>query len=172
MNDHNHSAPVTPKVKEDIKKKVISQLKVGAKPSVIHKELVNNSESSSRKDIPTVQQMYNWKHNLTMEYLPSPDAIANIIQNYSNLFLQAIELHPVLNIALASTWGLNVLSNCKHTIIDGTFELCEKKLILTTVMAYRDGIAVPCAYLLSNSKEQENYKAFFEVIQQVILIDF
>ncbi len=77
--------------------------------------------------------------------------------------------------------GLDVLARAKHFIVDGTFDLCEESLIVTTIMAYQHGVAIPCAWLLSDSKERENYKKFFEVIKvatgnrmnpESLLVDF
>jgi len=35
--------------------------------------------------------------------------------------------------------------------------------MLTTILGIHDGLAIPCAYLLSNSKETHNYQMFYSV---------
>ncbi len=84
--------------------------------------------------------MYNWKHQI-----------------------RRIELFPHINLIFAGTAGIDLLSHAKHVIADGTFDICEEKLILTTIMAYSEGVSIPAAYLLSNSKETENYKVYLMV---------
>ena len=84
---------------------------------------------------------------------------------YHQNFLQKIEFFPVINIIYAGNSGLNILVNAKQVIIDGTFDLCEGKLILNTIMGYHEGVAIPCAYFLTSSKEKENYKIFFQTIK-------
>jgi hypothetical protein len=45
--------------------------------------------------------------------------------------------------------GLGVLACSKYVIMDGTFELVEEKLVLTTLMGYHDGIAILCTCQIS-----------------------
>ncbi len=53
--------------------------------------------------------------------------------------------------------------NSKHVIVDGTFDTTECKLVLTTILALHEDVGIPCAYLLSSSKETDNYEAFYTV---------
>jgi hypothetical protein len=78
-------------------------------------------------------------------------------------FARDIRFHPHAHITLASKFGLNLLSKSKYTIVDSTFDVSECKLLLTTLMGFHDGIALPCAYLLSNSQETHNYESFYRV---------
>jgi hypothetical protein len=71
--------------------------------------------------------------------------------------------HPTIMVVLASAFGLGVLSKSAEVFIDGTFQTTECKLVLTILMGLVDGVAIPCAYLLSNSRETTTYKTFFEV---------
>jgi hypothetical protein len=48
-------------------------------------------------------------------------------------------------------------------LVDGTFGTTECGVPLTVLLAILDGIAVPCAYLLSDSREAATYKSFFKV---------
>jgi hypothetical protein len=63
----------------------------------------------------------------------------------------------------AGASGLNMLAESKYMIVDGTFDLVEEKLVLTTLMGYHDDIALPCAYFLSECKTHESYLQFFQV---------
>lgn len=71
---HNHP-PLPPdkqRISFEAKEVVMSQLAVGAKPSVIQRYLVNNASGPiSRKDVPTMQQMYNWSHQMVAATLPT-----------------------------------------------------------------------------------------------------
>jgi hypothetical protein len=48
-------------------------------------------------------------------------------------------------------------------VVDGTFKTTEAKLVLTTIFGYHDGIAIPSAYLLSDSSETDTYESFYRV---------
>lgn len=62
-----------------------------------------------------------------------------------------------------SDGGLKILMDSKYVIVDGTFDLVEGNLVLTTMMGYHDDIAIPCAYYLSELKTHNSYYDFFEV---------
>jgi WRKY DNA -binding domain len=82
QNPHNHPPPKKPPTKPEVKQGVISQLSVGAKPTAILRNLVNNAdEPISRKNVPTKQQMYNWQHQLNIANLPTGN------QHLSSFFL-------------------------------------------------------------------------------------
>jgi hypothetical protein len=61
-----------------------------------------------------------------------------------------------------------VFSNqeCGH----GTFDLIENKLILMTLMAYHEGIAIPAAYLVSDLRTKAVYQTFFQVTLSLSLL--
>jgi hypothetical protein len=51
---------------------VKGQLKVGAKVSAIHSRLINDAEEPiTRKNVPSKQQMHNWKHQMAMMQMPT-----------------------------------------------------------------------------------------------------
>jgi hypothetical protein len=86
-------------------------------------------------------------------------------------FLRSTQLHPTIAIALASDFGLSVLNKSKYVIVDGTFSTTECDLVLSTLLGFHEDIAIPCAYLLSNSKETKTYKAFYEVILVLVFVN-
>jgi hypothetical protein len=61
----------------------------------------------------------------------------------------------------ASESRLSVLASSNYVIMNGTFDLVEEKLVLTTLMGYHDSIAIPSAYYLSNLKTHESYLKYF-----------
>jgi hypothetical protein len=67
--------------------------------------------------------------------------------------------------------GLGVLACNKYVIMDGTFELVEEKLVLTTLMGYHNGIAILCVYYLSELKTHESYLLFFQVCNKKLYSD-
>ena len=79
-------------------------------------------------------------------------------------FLRNTQIHPTTIFVLASEFGLNILTKSKQVIVDGTFSTTECDLVLTTLLGFHDGVAVPSAYLLSNSRETKTYKTFYEVL--------
>jgi hypothetical protein len=83
---------------------------------------------------------------------------------HSPHFLRYLLLKPATSIIFAGDSGLHVLASSKYVIVDGTFDLVEEKLVLMTLMGYHDGIAVPCAYYLSEFKTHDSYLCFFQVL--------
>lgn len=67
---HNHSPP-PPKIDTQVKQLAEIQLSSGAKPSLLHKKIVLNAPNpGSRKHVPTMQQLYNWKYQASVKELP------------------------------------------------------------------------------------------------------
>ncbi len=87
----------------------------------------------------------------------------NLKLTHSPHFLRLLQLDPSILIVLAGDNGLKVLAESKYAIVDRTFDLVEEKLVLTTLMGYHDGIAVPCTYYLAELKTHESYLLFFKV---------
>lgn len=79
-------------------------------------------------------------------------------------FLRRLQLHPTVHLVFSGDTGLHMLGKSDLAVVDGTFDLCEEKLILTTIMGEHDGVVIPGAHLLSDSKEEINYKWYFEVL--------
>lgn len=100
-----------------------------------------------------------------MKDMPTGDALENIIRKHGQ-FVHECKIHPTVHIVMASKFGLDLVKSSKYVICDGTFETTECKLVLTTILGYHEGIAIPCAYLLSNSKETDNYEAFYRTIKK------
>jgi hypothetical protein len=91
----------------------------------------------------------------------------NIMTKHSS-FLCNSQLHPTIIFVLASEFGLNILTKSKHVIVDGTFSTTECDLVLMMLLGFHNGVAVPSAYLLSNSRETKTYKTFYEVLLTLI----
>lgn len=70
-----------------------------------------------------------------------------------------------MKIILASGEALDLFTQAVWASIDGTFDVCELKLMLTAIVISVNGIAVPVAFMLGNSKKEESYRAFFELIK-------
>jgi hypothetical protein len=85
------------------------------------------------------------------------------ISNKHSTFTQLSVNHPSVQVALASEFGLSLLKNGNVYFVDGTFRTTECKLILTIVLVLHDKVAVPAAYFLSNSRDTNTYKTFFDV---------
>lgn len=87
----------------------------------------------------------------------------NLKLTHSPHFIRLLQLDPAISIIFAGNNGLKVLGESKYAIVDGTFDLVEEKLVVTTLMGYHDEIAVPCAYYLAELKTHESYLVFFQV---------
>jgi hypothetical protein len=71
--------------------------------------------------------------------------------------------HSDVRVVLASNFGLSILTKSDAFLIDGTFCTTECDLVLMVLIGLWEGIAIPCVYLLSNSRETHTYKSFFKV---------
>ena len=77
---HNHTPPGNPKSDPEVKKKVLEQLSVGAKPSAIHSKLVNNAQHPiTPRTVPTKQSIYNWQHQIAVSQLPTGCLFAHYV---------------------------------------------------------------------------------------------
>jgi hypothetical protein len=69
---HNHYPPSKPRIRMVVKEKVLSHFSVGATPSVVHKQLVNDAPLPlSGADVPSLAQLKNWKYRASMNDMPS-----------------------------------------------------------------------------------------------------
>jgi hypothetical protein len=90
------------------------------------------------------------------------DVFYNIIRKHP-IFTRLCVNHPDVQVVLASNFGLSVLKESDTLFVDGTFRTTECKLVLTILMGLRDDVAIPCAFMLSDSRETRTYKSFFKV---------
>lgn len=90
--EHNHPPSTNPKIDPEVKRKIMDQLSVGAKPSVIHSSLINNAinnaEAITRKNVPRKQQIHNWQHQMAMAQLPTSMFIITLIIMYASVNIQ------------------------------------------------------------------------------------
>jgi hypothetical protein len=154
---HNHPAPDTPPLQDDVKQHAKALLQCGRTPSQAQKEIIEITPVITPSTVPTARQLQSMKYEMKKKTLPGHDAVQNVISLFGACnFLHKLELFPAINIVLASPVGLDHLARSATVYIDGTFDLCEMELVLTTLMVVVDNIAVPVVWLLSNSKRGEN----------------
>lgn len=180
-SSHNHPPPSNPPTRADVKEKAILQMSVGASLANVHSNFVREAPLPlSSADVPTMSQLKNWKHEFSMKEMPTGDVIDNIVLKHGR-FVRECKVHPVVHVAMVSEFGTHILNNSDYVVCDGTFNTTECKLVLTTLLGFHEGIAIPCAYLLSNSKETDNYEAFYRTVKKTtkgimspkgVLLDF
>lgn len=167
---HNHPPPSPEKLrlKSDVKEKCKEMLLHKMKPKDIHKQIVNETDYSTPANTPTVKQLSNMKYYLKRSSMPTPDALWNLIRLYGHTFVQKIDFFPHVNIVLAAPDGLTLLQQHSNTLfVDGTFDLCEEKLVLTTVMIKVNDIGLPVVWFLSTSRTAQNYENIVRSVQQL-----
>lgn len=136
----------------------------------------------------SLARMYNWQHQMVTATLPTGmrgdvecslpndwiagDAILNLHLTHSPHFMRYLHMGSGVEVGFVGENGLNLLASSKHIVADGTFELVEDKLILTTLMAYHEGIAIPAAYLVSDLRTQSVYQFFFQVTLSFFIVIF
>jgi hypothetical protein len=143
-------------------------LSKGMSPLLVHKKIVLSTEEPiSQKNVPTRGQLRQMKYQLKMKNLPSTDALKNIIIMHSDNFLVKLRLAPSILITLCAPAGSELIIKHGQTIyIDGTFDLVESNLILTTVMIDYKDLGVPVAWCLSNSKTTDIYASFLQHLRK------
>jgi hypothetical protein len=91
------------------------------------------------------------------------DAFVNI-QTKHPQFARILELLPNKLFMFVSKESLEELKKEDNILFtDGTFRTTECGLVLTILLVLRGEVGVPCAYLLSDSRETHIYKRFFQV---------
>jgi hypothetical protein len=119
----------------------------------------------SPKTVPQRKALRQMKYYVKNSTMPSTDALQNIIAKHANTFLLKIELFPICNIVLASPVGLQMLiTHGKSACLDGTFNICEDGLILTTILVRYQNLGFPLVWILSNSKTGDNYEHLLRFI--------
>jgi hypothetical protein len=79
---HNHDPPAKPHTRKEVKERAITQMSARAMPSTVHKQIVNNAPLPlSSADVPSLSQLKNWKHELSIKDLPA--GIAPLITIFS-----------------------------------------------------------------------------------------
>jgi hypothetical protein len=148
---------------------------------VVHKQLVNDAPLSlSSADVPSLAQLKNWKYRASMNDMPSGlffsfssffsfylilstgDVFYNITRKHPEFTRLCIH-HPNIQVVLASSFSLSILKESETVFVDDTFHTTECKLVLTVLMGLHDDVAIPCAFLLSDSREISMYKSFFKI---------
>jgi hypothetical protein len=167
---HNHPRPKTPPPPDKQKKAIAKQMLLfNMKPSEVQKELLLSSKDPiSARYLPTRIQLSNMLGSLKRRYLPSHDALHNIMTMYHNNFLLDLKIFPQISIILGAPEARQLFQLYGRTVfVDGTFDLCEGKIILTTLMLLVDGIGVPVFFLLSENRSTKAYQYFLRQ-----LVDF
>jgi hypothetical protein len=73
-------------------------------------------------------------------------------------------MFPAVHIVLGTRDSYNQLAHQSFIFFDGTFELCECKLILSTVLGSVSGVIIPLTFLLSATKTSDAYFEYFSQI--------
>jgi hypothetical protein len=100
--------------------------------------------------MPTGKHIYHLLLKFDSEHHEG-DVFRNITIKHPD-FALLFSHHPNIMVALATDFGLDLLARSSEVFVDGTFETTEDKLVLTVVLALLDGVAIPSAFFLSNSR--------------------
>lgn len=131
---------------------------------MIQKKL--EDEIETQNNLPTQKQIYNLKHYAKIKSMPSKDAFSNLL-SFSPFFVREFSLIPATRILCITDFGLELLKTCQAFLVDGTFDICEMDLTLTTVMAVLPDYAIPVAFFIHSSKVEEEYTWFFNELKKL-----
>ncbi len=131
----------------------------------MHQELVNKAENPDGSTVPSIKALSSMKYHMKASSLPSKDAIHNVL-SMGGQFLLSFTLFPTLALVFATKNALQLLKDSPYYFIDGTFDISECDLQLTTLMTVHKGIGVPTAFMLAKSKTTECYSHFLGVVQK------
>jgi len=156
-----------------MKKKAKQMLSHNMKPAQVQKEITRNNEDGR---VLTRVQIKNMKYIMGLSNLPSTDAFANIhsLSKSPVPFTRDFRVCPTFTVVLATNDQLSLLSTFGNNFffIDGTFEVLEENLNLTTIMiSTADGLGVPVAWMISENLKTDTYKLFFKVIKKSLSTD-
>jgi len=113
-------------------------------------------------NIPTTRTITNRKSSLKSARMPGADAVRNVLDVFGKVFIREFIMYPDLSIMMATDQGLGRLEQYGETIlVDGTFDLAECGLQLTTIMVLINNVAIPVAFLWSESRTAAMYARFF-----------
>jgi hypothetical protein len=165
-----HPPPEKPPVDRQIKRVAKQMLLNNMKPVQIEKELVLSTDPISARYLPTRRQLVNMNTYLRSRYLPSPNALNNIIAMYHDNFLIQLTLYPNFVIILGAPEAKQLFQFYGRTIfIDGTFDLCEEKVVLTTIMLSIGELGVPAFFfMLSDSRSSRTYQLFLRQLKEFV----
>jgi len=171
---HNHNPPITPRTSPDTIQYVKGRLANRDKAATIHRDLVNHTNGPiDPKNCPSKIQMNSWKSHMFHRYLPSHNALENIITMFGGRFLHKISLYPKTQIVLASETQLVLLQQYGKTIyIDGTFGICKEKLALTTIFVrMNESVGLPVAWLFLIVRIMQLIRNFSSVFKKRLILD-
>jgi hypothetical protein len=66
---HNHPQPTRTQTPKEVKDNLVSRMKDGAPPGMVHRNLINNSKHPEKE--PTRKQLDNWKYRDAAKDMPS-----------------------------------------------------------------------------------------------------
>jgi hypothetical protein len=173
----------------DIQRKIEDYSNVEVKASAIQARLMKKASKKQQfithKNVSTKQHIYNTKHKMMMAELPTSmnlfffmfivyacsfnyvstgDFMKNLQLLHSPHFLWLMQFEPGNSFVFMGDSGLSVLAGSNYVIVDRMFNLVEEKLVLTTLMEYHDGIAIPFTYYLSDLKTHKSYLKYFRYL--------
>lgn len=61
---------------------------------------------------------------------------------------------------MVSDFGSDLVSRSNYVVCDGTFNTTECKLVLTTILGFHEGIAIPCAIYYQTRRKQTTMSLF------------
>jgi hypothetical protein len=79
--------------------------------------------------------------------------------------VQKIGIAPNFFVILISNLGKRIMLECRNFLVDGTFRTTECGMVLTIVLGIYEGVAIPCAWLLANSRTTSMYKKLYKVCE-------
>jgi hypothetical protein len=139
--------------------------------------LTANRESGSLTpgSVPSTRQLGRILHD-TRRVLETfgENALVNLLQEFCNgpdSFCRKLLLHPPTFMLFATRQGLEWLSvyGNKYIYCDGTFNLTNTGLELTTIMIQIHDIAVPVAWCFMRTHTTEDYARLFNELRELTL---
>jgi hypothetical protein len=159
-----------------VKEMAFLQMSAGATPSNVH-AVREAALPLSSTNAPTLSQLKNWKHVFFDERPSGNDQLivicwvlifcllcfVNQAISWKTSSTSMASPSSAKSTSMMSDFGSDLITSSNYVICDGTFDTTKCKLVLTTLLGFHEGIAIPCAYLSSNSKKADNYESFYQV---------
>ena len=142
--DHNHEIPkarIKPSTSQ--KQEVDTMIKAGLGPNTIHKKITLSSPAGT--SIMSVQSIKNHSAYLRSKARLSRETAEKI----GGFLLKEVSGQNTMYICCTKKALGRLSRSIPYAFIDGTFNLCEGGLVLTTLMTKEQGIGYPAAFMLS-----------------------
>jgi len=164
MGQHNHLPPKKIRLSPETRELSRVKLATNAKISKVHQNLTLTQPPTPRS-LPTPKQLQQIRSYERSKTFPSKDSLQNLRAFHPN-FVQEVTFIPSVRIIMVNPELLAELKTRTPGYADGTFNIVEENLTLTTIIYEIHGFGIPLAHMFHSVKTEKIYKEFFSFLTE------